>query len=128
VPIYVYQCRDCGANLEELRAMSASDVPAQCSCGSRNTQRKLAVFSRSRSASSEPEERQSANDDNGPAGLVFDKCENATVVGGLVKGFETAYRIRDSSAYLRGNRSIGARNRLVVEGDSYVRSEGNDYG
>ncbi len=46
----------------------------------------------------------------------------------VIEGSEIPFRIRDSSARLSYNRTRGSRNRLMVEDDSNVRSERNDYG
>ena len=131
MPIYLYRCEECGEVFDELRAISDNDAPALCACGSRNTRRKLATFFHPRSGLSELEEDRSSSNGSvatGSTGMFFDKSENVDISNCRFEGLETPFRIRDSSVRLRGNRSRGSRNRLVVEGDSYVRSEGNDYG
>ena len=42
MPIYEYQCIDCGKKFEDLRSMSQADSPIECEkCGSMNTARKV---------------------------------------------------------------------------------------
>ncbi|MBN1811787.1 MAG: zinc ribbon domain-containing protein [Anaerolineae bacterium] len=46
MPIYEYQCADCGAKFGKLRPMSQADSPAAClQCGSGRTSRVLSLFS-----------------------------------------------------------------------------------
>jgi putative FmdB family regulatory protein len=45
MPLYEYQCKDCGSQFDLLRAMKEADAPALCkSCHSQNTTRLLSVF------------------------------------------------------------------------------------
>lgn len=45
MPIYEYQCQDCGVRFEILRPIKDADVPVSCkSCQSEHTQRALSVF------------------------------------------------------------------------------------
>lgn len=40
MPLYEYQCQDCGAVMERLRSLhDPGDDPPQCDCGSRQTVR-----------------------------------------------------------------------------------------
>jgi putative FmdB family regulatory protein len=44
MPIYEYQCIDCGKKFDALRLMSQADVPIECEkCASLNTARKVTV-------------------------------------------------------------------------------------
>jgi putative FmdB family regulatory protein len=56
VPIYEYQCDQCGEHFELLVPMSAMNDPAPCpACGSEETRKQLSTFAtsgRSSSASS----------------------------------------------------------------------------
>ncbi len=42
MPIYEYQCKDCGEEFERLVANSAEKAP--CDCGSENVKRMFSVF------------------------------------------------------------------------------------
>jgi len=45
MPIYEYQCKDCGKCFEALRSFSQADAPIQCEhCQGDNTQRSISVF------------------------------------------------------------------------------------
>lgn len=45
MPIYEYQCEECGHVTESLRRMSEADESQACeSCGSKKTQRQHSVF------------------------------------------------------------------------------------
>ncbi|MEN6482564.1 MAG: zinc ribbon domain-containing protein [Anaerolineaceae bacterium] len=54
MPIYEYQCQDCGNKFEALRSMSLADSEIHCkNCSSTNTRRLLSLFcSQSSSGSS----------------------------------------------------------------------------
>jgi len=44
MPIYEYQCLDCGKKFDALRAMSQADAPIACEkCESMNTARKISA-------------------------------------------------------------------------------------
>ena len=46
MPLYEYNCADCGIKFEKLRAMSKADAPVACSnCGSNATARAISLFS-----------------------------------------------------------------------------------
>jgi putative FmdB family regulatory protein len=46
MPIYEYNCADCGITFEKLRPMSQADAHADCSqCGSAETSRAISLFS-----------------------------------------------------------------------------------
>jgi putative FmdB family regulatory protein len=46
MPLYEYDCGDCGTTFERLRPMSKSDAPANCAiCSSANTTRAISLFS-----------------------------------------------------------------------------------
>jgi putative FmdB family regulatory protein len=44
MPTYEFRCRTCDTVFEERRAMSASDLPAQCPDGHDDTVKLLSVF------------------------------------------------------------------------------------
>ena len=44
MPTYEFRCRTCDTVFEERRAMSASDLPAQCPDGHADTVKLLSVF------------------------------------------------------------------------------------
>ncbi len=45
MPMYEYECRDCGQVIEQLRKMDEADSELACPhCGSKNTVRKHSVF------------------------------------------------------------------------------------
>jgi len=44
MPIYEYQCRDCGKRFDALRTMSNADAPIACErCEGKNTTRKVSA-------------------------------------------------------------------------------------
>ncbi|HET91717.1 MAG TPA: zinc ribbon domain-containing protein [Chloroflexi bacterium] len=46
MPLYEYRCLDCQTSFDALRAMSDADSPIACpQCGSKNTGRKISLFS-----------------------------------------------------------------------------------
>ncbi len=46
MPLYEYDCADCGRRFEKLRPMSRADAPIHCSyCGSSATRRAISLFS-----------------------------------------------------------------------------------
>ncbi|MGB9606494.1 MAG: FmdB family zinc ribbon protein [Bryobacteraceae bacterium] len=48
MPLYEYQCAECGEVFELLRRADEADEPAECPrCGSEHTQRQLSLFSSS---------------------------------------------------------------------------------
>jgi putative FmdB family regulatory protein len=45
MPLYEYDCADCGTTFEKLRPMSKAGSPAVCShCGSAHTSRAISLF------------------------------------------------------------------------------------
>ena len=45
MPIYEYECLDCGEQFETMRAMKDADAPIECgACESAHTARMLSVF------------------------------------------------------------------------------------
>jgi putative FmdB family regulatory protein len=45
MPIYEYQCENCGKAFEKLVRMSAGDAEVECpACGSKNTRKALSLF------------------------------------------------------------------------------------
>jgi len=44
MPIYEYECKDCGEHFEELMPVGAEDTPACPSCMSTNTEKQLSLF------------------------------------------------------------------------------------
>lgn len=44
MPLYEYQCKDCGHEFEELVSMSEADRVACEKCGGRRTQRLMSTF------------------------------------------------------------------------------------
>jgi putative FmdB family regulatory protein len=48
MPLYEYQCRDCGQSFEKLRRMSDDDRDLECpECRSKKVERQLSTFSSS---------------------------------------------------------------------------------
>jgi putative FmdB family regulatory protein len=48
MPIYEYECQDCGHEFELIRPMCDADKIIECAaCKSRNTQRQLSIFNAS---------------------------------------------------------------------------------
>jgi putative FmdB family regulatory protein len=48
MPLYEYQCKDCGASFDSLRSMKDSDSPIPCKeCHSQETARKISTFNAS---------------------------------------------------------------------------------
>jgi putative FmdB family regulatory protein len=46
MPIYEYQCAECGTRFEKLRPMSQANASAPCAhCGSSDTSRAISLFS-----------------------------------------------------------------------------------
>lgn len=45
MPVYEYECQECGRRFDALRSMSQADAPIACQgCESQNTSRALSVF------------------------------------------------------------------------------------
>ena len=45
MPLYEYDCAECGTRFDALRAMSEADAPIACPrCGSENTRRAISLF------------------------------------------------------------------------------------
>lgn len=45
MPLYEYECQDCGSLFDSLRSMKDADVPINCSkCESQHTKRLLSLF------------------------------------------------------------------------------------
>ena len=45
MPIYEYQCQECGLKFEALRSLNDADTPIECSrCMSTSTKRVISVF------------------------------------------------------------------------------------
>lgn len=45
MPVYEYECSDCGQVTEVIRSMSQADAPLACgSCGASKTKRKHSIF------------------------------------------------------------------------------------
>jgi len=46
MPIYEYECRDCGSSFSLLQPITISEGDTECSyCGSRNVKKKISLFS-----------------------------------------------------------------------------------
>jgi len=52
MPIYEYECRDCGEKFEMFRSINSSDSEIKCpKCGVENAQRVFSLFARGSSSS-----------------------------------------------------------------------------